>query len=952
MSPPTPAITRLADYRPPAFLIEEVALHFTLGATETWVEATLDLRRNPLARRGAGGSAATGPADQAGPLRLDGEDLELAWLRLDGRPLCLGDYAVDATGLTLFQVPERCRLESRVRIRPADNTRLEGLYLSKGMLCTQCEAEGFRRITYFLDRPDVMARYTVTLEADKAQYPVLLANGNPAGTEDLPDGRHRARWVDPYPKPCYLFALVAGDLSRVANRFRTTSGREVALNIWVEPENLGKCGHAMTALKNAMGWDEDRYGREYDLEVYNIVAVSHFNMGAMENKGLNIFNAKAVLASPDTATDLDFQWVEGVIAHEYFHNWSGNRITCRDWFQLSLKEGFTVFRDQEFSADRGSRGVKRIADVRMLRARQFPEDASPLAHPVRPDAYIEINNFYTATVYEKGAELVRMLATLLGPELFRRATDLYFTRHDGEAVTTDDFLACMEAAGGRDLGQFRRWYTQAGTPELAITGRHDAEDQAYELRVRQHTPPTPGQPHKEPLHLPLALGLLDAQGRDLPVRLAGETGPVKAGTRVLELREAEQVFRFVDLPAAPLPSLLRGFSAPVKVHFDYRDEELMFLMAHDSDGFNRWEAAQTLARRLLLGAVVGGQDSDALDPDALDPDGVETGGLIPGGMIRGGSLGTTSDGSGSSGEGGTGTPDGADAGARYHGAGGQPGVAGFLAAFRRALSDQRAEPALLAEILTLPSETYLADQMTVVDVEGIHQARERLIAAIATALRGELLATYDRLRDPAPYQPTPAAIGRRSLRNLCLAYLAAAGDADVLALCQAQFSAGHNLTDQLAALRLLVDAGGTTGEAALAAFHDRWSGDDLVLDKWFALQAGAKAPDTLAQVRSLLDHPAYDLTNPNRVRSLVASFTLNQVRFHAADGAGYAFLGEQVRVIDPLNPQLAARLLQALVRWRRFDPGRQALMRAELERVLALPGLSKDSYEVAAKALA
>ncbi len=901
MSPTTPAITRLADYRPPAFLIDEVILHFDLGATETWVEATLNLRRNPLARRGAGGPAAAATADHVGPLRLDGEDLELAWLRLDGRPLGPEEYALDGTGLTLFRVPEHCRLESRVRIRPADNTRLEGLYLSKGMLCTQCEAEGFRRITYFLDRPDVMARYTVTLEADKRLYPVLLANGNPAGAEDLPNGRHRAVWVDPFPKPCYLFALVAGDLSRVANRFRTASGREVALNIWVEPENLGKCGHAMTALKNAMGWDEDRYGREYDLEVYNIVAVSHFNMGAMENKGLNIFNAKAVLASPATATDLDFQWVEGVIAHEYFHNWSGNRVTCRDWFQLSLKEGFTVFRDQEFSADRGSRGVKRIADVRMLRARQFPEDAGPLAHPVRPDSYIEINNFYTATVYEKGAELVRMLATLLGPELFRRATDLYFTRHDGEAVTTDDFLACMEAASGRDLGQFRRWYTQAGTPELTLTGHYDPATQAYELRVRQHTPPTPGQPHKEPMHLPLALGLLDRQGRDLPLRLAGETGPVKAGTRVLELREAEQVFRFVDLPEAPLPSLLRGFSAPVKVHFDYRDEELMFLMAHDSDGFNRWEAAQTLAQRLLLGAVATGAK------DVI---------VGEGGSVE------------------------------------KSGVAGFIAAFRRALTDQRAEPALLAEILTLPSETYLADQMAVVDVEGIHRAREGLIADIATALRGDLLASYERLRDPGSYQPTPAAIGRRSLRNLCLAYLAAAGDAKVLTLCQTQFAAGHNLTDQLTALRLLVDAGGTTGEEALTAFHDRWAGDELVLDKWFAIQAGAKAPETLARVRRLLDHPAYDLTNPNRVRSLVMSFTQNQVRFHAADGAGYAFLGEQVRVIDPLNPHLAARLLQALVRWRRFDVGRQALMRAELERVLALPGLSKDSYEVAAKALA
>ena len=934
-------------------------MHFDLGATATWVEATLDLRRNPLARRGAGRPAAAGSADQTGPLRLDGEDLELAWLRLDGRPLGPDEYAVDGSGLTLFRVPERCRLESRVRIRPADNTRLEGLYLSKGMLCTQCEAEGFRRITFFLDRPDVMARFTVTLEAGKDQYPVLLANGNPAGAEDLPNGRHRARWVDPFPKPCYLFALVAGNLSRVANRFRTASGREVALNIWVEPENLAKCGHAMTALKNAMGWDEDRYGREYDLEVYNIVAVSHFNMGAMENKGLNIFNAKAVLASPDTATDLDFQWVEGVIAHEYFHNWSGNRITCRDWFQLSLKEGFTVFRDQEFSADRGSRGVKRIADVRMLRARQFPEDASPLAHPVRPDAYIEINNFYTATVYEKGAELVRMLATLLGPELFRRATDLYFTRHDGEAVTTDDFLACMEAASGRDLGQFRRWYTQAGTPELTLSGHYDPATQAYELRVRQHTPPTPGQPHKEPLHLPLALGLLDRQGRDLPLRLAGETGQVTAGTRVLELREAEQVFRFVDLTEAPLPSLLRGFSAPVKVHFDYREEELMLLMAHDSDGFNRWEAAQTLAQRLLLGPVATSADGGSMGESNLSggvsgkrgsrrrvlgqdgSGGDSRGGIGAGASGHGGGLVSMGSGTSAAAQGGT-----------DQGPATTSGVAGFIAAFRRALTDRRAEPALLAEILTLPSETYLAEQMAVVDVEGIHQAREGLIADITAALREDLLATYDRLREPGPYQPTPAAIGRRSLRNLCLAYLAAAGDAEVLALCQTQFAAGHNLTDQLTALRLLVDVGGTMGEEALAAFHDRGARDELVLDKWFAIQAGAKAPETLARVRRLLDHPAYDLTNPNRVRGLVMSFTQNQVRFHAADGAGYVFLGEQVRVIDPLNPHLAARLLQALVRWRRFDVGRQALMRAELERVLALPGLSKDSYEVASKALA
>ncbi len=872
---PTPI--RLLDYSPPEYLIDQVDLAFQLGAEETLVEAILDLRRNPAAARSHGG------------LRLDGEQLELESIALDGQALTADDYAVDAESLTLFQVPDRCRLRTRVRIHPDRNTALEGLYLSNGMLCTQCEAEGFRRITYFLDRPDVMARFSVNLEADKALYPVLLANGNPAGAEDLPEGRHRVHWDDPVPKPSYLFALVAGDLSRVSDRFRTASGRKVPLNIWVEPANLDQCGHAMRALKNAMGWDEDHYGREYDLDVYNIVAVSHFNMGAMENKGLNIFNAKAVLASPDTATDQDFQWVEGVIAHEYFHNWSGNRVTCRDWFQLSLKEGFTVFRDQEFSADRGSRGVKRIADVRMLRARQFAEDAGPLAHPVRPESYIEINNFYTATVYEKGAELARMLARLLGPRLFRRATDLYFSRHDGQAVTTEDFIACMEAASGRDLSQFKLWYSQAGTPELDIAGAYDASARTYDLRVRQHTPPTPGQPHKEPLHIPLALGLLDRQGRDLPLRLAGEDVAPAARTRVLEVREPEQVFRFVEVPEPPLPSLLRGFSAPVKVRFDYGDEELLSLMAQDSDGFNRWEAAQTLSQRLLLTLMA-------------DP--------------------------------------------------GRPIPAGYVAAFRRALADTRAEPALLAEILTLPSESYLADQMELVDVEGIHRARETLTAGIATELRGELLAVYARLRETGPYEPSPEAIGRRALKNLCLAYLAAAGDAEALGLCRAQFDARHNMTDQIAALRLLVDAGGAAGEEALAAFYATWAGDPLVLDKWFAIQASAKGPETLARVRHLLGHPAYSPANPNRVRSLVASFCANQVRFHAADGAGYAFLGERVLELDPLNPQIAARLLQSLVRWRRFDPARRTLMRAELERVLAVDGLSKDAYEVASKGLA
>jgi aminopeptidase N len=874
----TPSVVRLEDYQPPEFLIDRVDLRLELDPETTVVTSALELRRNPAATRGGG------------DLRLDGELLELERIAVNGLTLKPAEYRLEGDSLTLHRVPDRFRLETRVRVHPSRNTALEGLYQSGDMLCTQCEAEGFRRITFFLDRPDVMARFSTTLVADKGRFPVLLANGNPAGGEELPDGRHLARWDDPHPKPSYLFALVAGDLRAVSERFRTAAGRDVALNIYVEPENLDKCDHAMASLKRAMRWDEERYGREYDLDVYNIVAVSHFNMGAMENKGLNIFNAKYVLARADTATDQDFQGIEGVIAHEYFHNWTGNRITCRDWFQLSLKEGFTVFRDQEFSADMGSRGVKRIEDVRALRARQFAEDSGPLAHPVRPDTYIEINNFYTATVYEKGAELVRMQANLLGPERFRKATDLYFQRHDGQAVTTDDFVACMAEAGGRDLTQFKRWYSQAGTPELEVTASYDPGARTCELRVRQHTPPTPGQPRKEPLHIPLAVGLLDGKGRDLPLRVEGEGQAPPTGTRVLEVRDEEQRFRFVEVPERPVPSLLRGFSAPVKVRFDYSERELIFLMAHDGDGFSRWDAAQTLAQRLLLALVEV--------PDAPVP-------------------------------------------------------AGFLDAFRRALTDRAADPALLAEILTLPSEPYLGDQMPVVDVDGIHRAREWLKGRIAEALRAELLAVYEQHRETGPYAPAPEAMGRRALKNLCLGYLMQSGDPQALALCRAQLDAGHNMTDEIAALRLLADAGGEVGEEALAAFFARWAGDPLVLDKWFAIQATSTAADTLERVQGLLGHPAYSLTNPNRVRSLVGAFCMgNQVRFHAADGAGYRFLRERVLELDPVNPQIAARLLQAMVRWRRFDPGRQALMRAELEAIVETEELSKDVYELASKGLA
>jgi len=874
----TPHAVRLKDYQPPEFLIDRVDLHFELDPDRTLVESILQLRRNPAATRGDGS------------LVLYGEQLDLESIEIDGHPLTGSEFEVDQDSLTLHRIPDRFSLLTRVRIHPSLNTALEGLYQSGDMLCTQCEAEGFRRITYFLDRPDVMARFTTTLVADKARFPVLLSNGNPMESRDLDGGRHLVRWEDPFPKPSYLFALIAGDLRAIEDRFTTASGREVMLKIFVEPQNVDKCDHAMRSLKKAMRWDEERFGREYDLDIFMIVAVSHFNMGAMENKGLNVFNDKFVLARSDTATDVDFDGIESVIAHEYFHNWTGNRITCRDWFQLSLKEGFTVYRDQEFSADVGSRGVKRISDVRLLRAHQFSEDAGPMAHPVRPDSYIEINNFYTATVYQKGAEVVRMQANLLGPETFRRATDLYFERHDGQAVTTEDFVRCMEDASGRDLTQFRRWYEQAGTPELTAEGTFDAETGVYSLSVRQFTPPTPGQPEKSPLHVPLAIGLLGVDGEDLPLRLEGESEAPRAGTRVLELREEEEHFRFVGLSAKPVPSLLRAFPAPVKLRFDQCDEDLLFLMAHDSDGFNRWDAAQTLMQRLLLTLV--------RDPDHVVPD-------------------------------------------------------SFCDAFRSALLDSAGDQALLAEVLTLPSEGYLADQMDVVDVDGIHRAHAVLERRIGECLRADLLGVYRaNTSDGSPYVFTPQAVGRRAIRNLALHYLMQAPDAEILGLCQDQFANGDNMTDVMAALRLLANHGGAEGNAALESFYRRWSKESLVIDKWFAVQASCSREDALNQVLHLMEHPDFSLRNPNRVRSLVGVFcNANQVRFHAPDGGGYRFLADRVLELDPLNPQIASRLLKSMIRWRRFDRVRQSLMCAELHRILDTEELSKDVYEVASKAL-
>jgi len=874
----SPRAIHLKDYQPPAFLVDTVDLKVDLRERATRVQARLALRRNPAL-----------PAGEGSALRLNGEQLALRSVAIDGRPLAAGEYAVDDESLTVYAVPDAFTLETEVEIVPEDNTALEGLYTSGSMYCTQCEAEGFRKITWFPDRPDVMARFTTTVAADKERYPVLLSNGNPVASGDLAGGRHFVTWQDPFPKPSYLFALVAGDLRCIEDRYTTASGREVALRIYVEPENVDKCEHAMRSLQKAMRWDEERFGREYDLDVYMIVAVNDFNMGAMENKGLNVFNAKFVLARPETATDRDFLGIEGVIAHEYFHNWTGNRITCRDWFQLSLKEGLTVFRDQEFSADMGSRGVKRIEDVRLLRAHQFAEDAGPMAHPVRPDSYIEINNFYTVTVYEKGAEVVRMQANLLGPEGFRRAMDLYFARHDGQAVTTDDFVRCMEDSSGRDLSQFRRWYSQAGTPALDVDDAYDAAARAYTLTVRQSCPPTPGQPDKQPLHIPLALGLLDGAGRDMPLRLEGERVAV-TGTRVLEVREAEQVYRFVDVPAHPTPSLLRGFSAPVKLRYGYGDEALMFLMAHDSDGFSRWDAAQLLAQRVVLRRV--GAPAEAVPP-------------------------------------------------------------GFVAAFRKALNDPQADRALLAEVLSLPGESYLADQMAQVDVDGIHRAREAVKSELAVALRDDLLAAHAAGTEAATYDLEPASIGRRSLANLALGYLMQRPDPAVAARCLAQYRAAHNMTDVMAALALVADSDLPERAEVLADFRTRWQHDPLVMDKWFTVQATTRHPDTLARVEALMNDPAFSIRNPNKVRSLIGAFaTGNLARFHAADGAGYAFLVDRVLELDPANPQIAARLLRALSRWRRYDPARQTLMRAQLERVAATSGLSKDVYEIAAKSLA
>jgi aminopeptidase N len=839
----------------------------------------MEVRRNPAAK------------DPDAPLVLDGDGLRLESVALDGAPVGPGRYKLDDKSLTLLFMPEAFMLETVARIEPHKNTNLMGLYASKDGLFTQCEPEGFRRITYFIDRPDVMSRYATTIHADRARYPHLLSNGNPVDSGDEAHGRHWVKWVDPFPKPSYLFAMVAGKLDVLRDTFTTKSGKKAQLAIFVEPGKLDQTDFAMHALKKSMKWDEDVFGLELDLDHYMIVAVSDFNMGAMENKGLNLFNTKYVLARPDTATDGDFMGVDRVVAHEYFHNWTGNRVTCRDWFQLSLKEGLTVFRDQEFGADMYSRPVQRIQEVRGLRAAQFPEDAGPMAHPVRPQSYMEISNFYTATVYEKGAEVVRMIHILIGKEAFRKGMDLYFARHDGQAVTTDDFVQAMADASGADLSQFRRWYDQAGTPVVSVTADYDAAAKLYLLTVKQSTPPTPGQETKLPLHIPFAVGLVGTDGKDVPMQLVGEA-KAAGTTRVLSVKQPEETFVFANVPAKPVPSLARGFSAPVVVEFDYADADLTHLMAHDSDPFNRWEAGQRLATKILLAGVEARRAGKSPEfPQS------------------------------------------------------------FVNAFARLLADGRQDPAFAAEALSLPSEGYIAEQMAVVDPDAIHEVRVGLRRHIAHALRSELSEAYQSLHVPGPYSPDARAAGHRSLRNLALGYLMEIDDAGIRSRAMQQLEMADNMTDTMAALSALANTDCPERVTALEKFYSKWQAEPLVVDKWLAVQATSRLPQTLAEVKRLTGHPAFDIRNPNKVYSLVRGFAANQVRFHAADGKGYDFIGDRVIELDGLNPQVASRVARSFDRWRKFDAGRQAQAREALERIRDAEGLSKDVAEVVLKAL-
>lgn len=870
MKEASPRTIKLADYTVPDFLIHTVDLHFDLRDGDTRVTAMLDMHRNP------------GSDDQQAVLQLDGAQLKLLELAIDGVALPPSGYETDEEGLRIFELPETFTLRTVVSIHPENNTALEGLYQSSGNYCTQCEAHGFRKITYYLDRPDVMAVFTTTIEADQQRFPVLLSNGNPVEQGLAEQGRHWAKWLDPHKKPSYLFALVAGDLTLTEGSYTTASGRDVALHIYTEKHNADKTDHAVRSLQRAMQWDEETFGLEYDLDIYMIVAVDDFNMGAMENKGLNVFNSKFVLARPDTATDTDYVNIEAVIAHEYFHNWTGNRVTCRDWFQLSLKEGLTVFRDQSFTADMTSAAVKRIDDVRALRTHQFAEDAGPMAHPVRPASYIEINNFYTLTVYEKGAEVVRLYQTLLGKKGFRRGMDLYFHRHDGQAVTTDDFRKAMADANGVDLSQLQRWYEQAGTPEVSVTEQWNQDSGQYSLTFNQSCPPTPESDTKAPYLIPVKLKLMhQTQPGDSPEE------------QMVQLTKTEQRFDFEGFSTKPVPSMLREFSAPVKLSFDYSDEQLAFLMAHDDDSFNRWDAGQTLAERVLLGRVEALQASRALQRHAFLNDAVA-----------------------------------------------------------KMLSQSGVDAGLLAEALSLPAEGYLAQKMAEVDPDAIHRAREGLIRDLAEECADRWQTLYQHNQGDDEYRLDALNLGRRRLKNLALQYVVAGQPEAGLALAMQQFEQASNMTDSMGALIALARQDSPQRQQALQQFHDRWQHNSLVMDKWFTLQATMPDQDILQRVKELMRHPLFSMKNPNKVRAVISAFAqANPVGFHREDGSGYQFVADCIIELDPLNPQIASRLSKAFTSWRRYDEDRQQKMRIELERILAHQGLSKDVFEVVERSL-
>ncbi len=871
MNTEQPTTIHRSDYTVFDYIVEKLDLNFQLFTEKTIVTAKARYRRNPDSKK------------KNPPLVLFGEEVELLSFKVNGE--ALDNFHLDTRSLRLDQPPEEFILEIVTVIKPAKNTSLEGLYRSNGNYCTQCEAEGFRKITYYPDRPDVLTRFTTRIEADRQECPILLSNGNLVDNGLLDDNRHFVVWEDPYPKPCYLFALVAGKLVSIEDEFVTRSGRIIELKIFVEERNSGKCEHAMRSLKKAMRWDEEVFGLEYDLDTFMIVAVDDFNMGAMENKGLNIFNSKYVLSTPETATDQDYLGIEGVIGHEYFHNWTGNRVTCRDWFQLSLKEGLTVFRDQEFSSDMNSRSVQRIDDVRVLKNFQFKEDSGPMAHPVRPDSYQEINNFYTATVYNKGAEVIRMMHTLLGAELFRKGIDLYFLRHDGQAVTCDDFVAAMSDASGIDLEQFKNWYSQAGTPVLQVEGKWLKEEAEYRLFIRQSCPDTPGQLHKNTYHMPITVGLLGANGNDL---LADPHG-----SAVLHLREREQLFTFKNIKEKPIVSFLRDFSAPVKVENFQSREELALLMRADTNLFNRWDAASRLAGEVILELVKKLQKGQTPSIEEF-----------------------------------------------------------YLDAVSESLEGKIEDPALLSFSLQLPSETTLAQEMDIIDPDALHMARQLVKNELARRNEKRFFAIYQKSKDNGTYAITPDAIGRRSLKNIALAYLMSLDPLpqEIKDLCNVQYHQATNMTDTVAALSNLVNLTDEIKNVALEDFYKKWVKDPLVLDKWFTIQAMSNLESTLDNVKRLTKNPSFSISNPNKVRALIGGFCSgNHVRFHVGSGEGYHFLTDMIEELNAINPQIAARLVSPLISWRRYDAKRQKLMLQELDRILTIKNLSSDVYEIVSK---